>query len=75
MAGTVVFMWLSMQKYEKRDDGANILNANESAAEQSVMHLHFHIIPRKNGDGLKVFPSGDAGELDMAKVAEKLKLN
>ena len=56
-------------------DGANILNANESAGEQSVMHLHFHIIPRKNGDGLKVFPSGDAGELDMAKVVEKLKLN
>lgn len=28
-------------------DGVNILNASGAAAEQSVFHLHFHILPRK----------------------------
>ena len=32
-------------------DGVNILNASGTSAEQSVMHLHFHIIPRKTNDG------------------------
>lgn len=35
--------------------GVNILNASGKAAEQSVFHLHFHIIPRKNDDGMHTF--------------------
>lgn len=32
--------------------GINLLNNNEKAAEQSVFHLHVHLIPRYgNGDG------------------------
>ncbi|MFS0752235.1 HIT family protein [Oceanobacillus sp. 1P07AA] len=32
--------------------GMNVLNNNESAAEQSVFHLHLHLIPRYGeGDG------------------------
>lgn len=31
-------------------EGVNILNASGAAAQQSVPHLHFHIIPRKSGD-------------------------
>ena len=32
--------------------GINLLNNNESAAEQSVFHLHIHLIPRYGkGDG------------------------
>ncbi|MFD1335639.1 HIT family protein [Oceanobacillus iheyensis] len=32
--------------------GMNVLNNNESAAEQSVFHLHLHLIPRYgDGDG------------------------
>ena len=27
-------------------DGVNIMNASGEAAEQSVFHLHFHILPR-----------------------------
>ena len=37
-------------------DGVNILNANGKSAEQSVFHFHIHIIPRKEGDEIKVFP-------------------
>lgn len=33
-------------------EGVNILNASGSAAQQSVGHLHFHIIPRKKNDKL-----------------------
>lgn len=38
-------------------DGVDILNANGSAAGQTVPHFHMHIIPRKHNDGL-----GGAGE-------------
>ena len=33
-------------------DGYNVLSNNGSAAGQVVDHLHFHIIPRKTGDGV-----------------------
>jgi histidine triad (HIT) family protein len=33
-------------------DGVNILQNNEKAAGQLVPHIHFHVIPRKNGDGI-----------------------
>lgn len=38
-------------------DGVDILNANGSAAGQTVPHFHMHIIPRKKNDGL-----GGSGE-------------
>ncbi|MCM3739570.1 HIT family protein [Oceanobacillus luteolus] len=35
--------------------GMNLLNNNEAAAEQSVFHLHLHLIPRYGeGDGYKL---------------------
>ena len=46
-------------------DGVNILNASGAAAEQSVFHLHFHVIPRKNGDGVKAWPFHDKHEYDL----------
>jgi histidine triad (HIT) family protein len=33
-------------------DGYNVLCNNGRAAGQLVEHLHFHIIPRNNGDGV-----------------------
>ena len=33
-------------------DGYNVLSNNGSAAGQVVDHLHFHIIPRRIGDGV-----------------------
>lgn len=32
-------------------DGVNLLQANGTAAFQSVPHFHFHVIPRFNNDG------------------------
>jgi histidine triad (HIT) family protein len=33
-------------------DAVNIVQNNGKAAGQFIMHLHFHIIPRKHGDGI-----------------------
>ncbi len=33
-------------------EGYNILQNNGQAAGQAVDHVHFHVIPRKEGDGL-----------------------
>ncbi|MCH5152487.1 MAG: HIT family protein [Clostridiales bacterium] len=55
-------------------DGVNVLNASGAAAEQSVFHLHFHIIPRKNGDGLHMWPLTSKQELDLSAICKKLAL-
>ncbi len=39
---------------KKQGDGFNIIMNNLSPADQVVMHAHLHIIPRKEGDGLKM---------------------
>jgi histidine triad (HIT) family protein len=36
-------------------EGVNVVCNNESAADQAVFHTHVHIIPRKKGDGLKIW--------------------
>ena len=33
-------------------DGVNIMHASGAAAQQSVKHLHVHVLPRHDGDGL-----------------------
>ena len=55
-------------------DGVNILNANNSAAQQSVFHLHFHIIPRKNNDGVDGFPHFDGAKKEIKDMHELLKI-
>jgi histidine triad (HIT) family protein len=35
-------------------DGFNVINTNGRAAQQSVDHLHFHIVPRFKGDGIDI---------------------
>ena len=55
--------------------GVNILNASGKDAQQSVFHLHFHIIPRKEGDGVDAWPFKDKLDLDLAQIAKQLALN
>lgn len=40
-------------------DGANLLHASGEAAQQSVDHLHVHVAPRREGDGLDLWPDSD----------------
>ena len=39
---------------EKKASGFNVVNNNFESAGQVVKHVHFHIIPRREGDGIKL---------------------
>ncbi len=54
-------------------DGVNVLHASEVAAQQTVPHFHFHIIPRKEGDGLDLWPKVEHEKIDILETYEKLK--
>lgn len=55
-------------------DGVNVLNASGRAAQQSVFHLHFHIIPRKENDGLDAWPFKEEHNFDLEEICKKLTL-
>ena len=55
-------------------DGVNVLNASGAAAQQSVFHLHFHIVPRKCGDGLNMWPLDGKQEMDLQAIVAKLMM-
>lgn len=40
---------------EKYADGFNVIMNNLAPAGQEVLHAHLHIIPRKEGDGIRFF--------------------
>ena len=58
-------------------DGINVVQNNGEAAGQTVMHLHFHIIPRYNGDTVNIGwqpmkPSSDELDETAKLIKEKL---
>ena len=55
-------------------DGVNILNASGAAAQQSVFHLHFHVIPRKTCDGLNMWPLEGKQDMDLQAIASRLSM-
>lgn len=56
--------------------GMNVLNNNEAAAEQSVFHLHLHLIPRYGeGDGYSpnwTTHNDDYGNDDLQNIASEI---
>jgi histidine triad (HIT) family protein len=57
-------------------DGINILQNNGTAAGQSVFHLHVHVVPRYEGDGiLPVWPHEDYAEGEAAVLAAEISEN
>lgn len=54
-------------------DGFNILQNNGEAAGQTVRHIHFHIVPRMNGQPISF--ENRPGDMQLLKtLAEELKL-
>ncbi len=54
--------------------GFNVLQSNEEIAGQVIPHVHFHIIPRSEGDNLDFsWEHGKAELEELAKYAELVK--
>jgi len=53
-------------------DGISIGQSNYKAAGQVVPHLHFHIMPRFDDDGLKLWPQSKYEEGEMDSFKEKI---
>jgi histidine triad (HIT) family protein len=59
-------------------DGLNVLQNNYRAAGQLVDHIHFHLIPRRKGDGFmtgwpaKEYPPGELDKV-LGKIRENLE--
>ena len=57
-------------------DGLNLLQCNGPAAAQSVMHFHMHVLPRRDGDDLKLNWGLEAGDMDaIAQLAQRIRDN
>jgi histidine triad (HIT) family protein len=50
-------------------DGVNLLNSNGRAAWQTVFHFHVHVIPRYEGDPLRLPWVPGPGDMDEIKAA------
>jgi histidine triad (HIT) family protein len=54
-------------------DGVNLLNACGAVAFQTVFHFHVHVIPRYEGDGLRLpWVPQDGDRAEIAGAAEEL---
>ena len=56
-----------------RCDGYNVLQNNGTAAGQTVFHFHIHLIPRYNGDDVKIgWKPGKLTEEVKAEILSKM---
>jgi histidine triad (HIT) family protein len=53
--------------------GYSILLDNKSAANQHVPHVHFHLVPREEGDGLERWPQGGYEDGEAERYLDKIK--
>ncbi len=56
--------------------GLNLLQCNGAAAAQSVLHFHMHVLPRRDGDDLKLNWGLQPGDMDaIGALAERIRAN
>jgi len=53
-------------------EGFNVQMNNYEASGQLVPHAHFHIVPRVEGDGLKLWPGGSYEKGEKEKIAKQI---
>jgi len=57
-------------------DGLNLLQCNGPAAAQSVPHFHMHVLPRREGDELKLNWGLKPGDMEaIGALAERIRGN
>jgi histidine triad (HIT) family protein len=54
-------------------DGFNVIQNNFKAANQVIPHLHFHIIPRIEGDNLPLWSQTAYEDKEIETVLERIK--
>ncbi len=69
---------ITVQKISKAiskiSEGYNVLQNNKEVAGQIVHHAHFHIIPRKHGDGIHFNrPNPKFSEKETRQIIERIK--
>ena len=56
-------------------DGLNLVQCNGTAAAQSVMHLHVHVLPRMKDDELAMNWGLKLGDIDaIGRLAERIRV-
>ncbi|MDO4941763.1 MAG: HIT family protein [Lachnospiraceae bacterium] len=55
-------------------DGMNILQNNGTIAGQTVFHFHLHLIPRYEGDNVKItWPQGEISDEEKREIVSLIK--
>jgi histidine triad (HIT) family protein len=52
--------------------GYNLIVNNDPVAGQEIAHLHFHLVPRREGDSLALWPQGKYSEGEAEEVSKKI---
>lgn len=55
--------------------GYNVCVNNDPIAGQIIPHMHFHVIPRRVGDDLELWPQGRYGDGEIEEMAQKLRIS
>ena len=53
-------------------DGLNLMQNNHEAAGQLVHHAHYHLIPRFEDDGLRLWPQSSCEQDEMKRLATSI---
>jgi histidine triad (HIT) family protein len=57
-------------------DGLNLVQCNGAAAAQSIFHFHMHVLPRSDGDDLKLNWGLEPGDMEaIGALAERIRAN
>lgn len=75
LARVVTFAQRLSRDYARRIGaaGCNLMLASGTAAQQSVAHLHFHLLPRFDGDGLDTWPTLPRQRFDKDEMLQALR--